>query len=131
MSIFVVEDPPEPRRLLLDAADGNPDLAVIDACAPSRGVRHFPELLPGIQNDLDLAIGIEGQGAAHLGVSVLEDSEDDPARLDLLPAFIFSEKMARNIAAEILFRPMLFPDAFEPLAKARCRGVQRHGRLPV
>src|SRR5512147_1553950 len=119
MSIFVVEDPPEPRRLLLDAADGNPDLAVIDPCAPSGSVGHFPELLPGIQNDLNLAIGIVGQGAAHLGVSVLEDSEDDPSRLDLLPAFIFGEKMAGNIAAEILFRPLFFPDAFEPPAKVR------------
>ena len=76
-------------------------------------------------------VRIVGQPPAHDAVGVLEDSQDDPAGLDLFPAFILDQKMTCYVAVEILLGPALLADLVKPRTKASGPGIQLDRLFPV
>jgi len=92
----MVQQPPETGSLLLDPADGDADLAVVDTAAPAGRVGHLLELLVRIEDHGDLLVRVIGQCPADLTVGIFADPQDDPARLDLFPSLVLDGKMARD-----------------------------------
>jgi len=69
-----------------------------------------------------LTVRIVRQSAADFAVGVLKYPENDPSSLDLLPALVLDQKMARDSPVKIFLGFMLPAYAFEPDAWALAEG---------